>query len=144
LKSHKNSSVHKKSLERQALSSSTINRPENFEEDYFAAAQAVPLENMGNYRENLSHGPSEAEHEMWDEYIPGEGTFEMERGPKETLKDARLEFEEKVKDFGLWGGLETLPEEDISSLEDTWDEAEHDDILTEILQNIGQSNKLYR
>jgi len=37
-----------------------------------------------------------------------------------------------------------MPEEDISSLEDAWDEAEHDDILTEILQNIGQSIKLHR
>jgi hypothetical protein len=81
---------------------------------------------------------------MWDEYVPGEGAFEMERGPEETLKDARLEFEQTVKEFGLWGGLETMPEEDISSLEDAWDEAEHDDILTEILQNIGQSIKLRR
>lgn len=104
-------------------------------------ARAVPLENVGDC---LPHGPSQAECEMWDEYVPGEGAFEMERGPEETLKDARLEFEQTVKEFGLWGGLETMPEEDISSLEDAWDEAEHDDILTEILQNIGQSIKLRR
>jgi hypothetical protein len=48
-----------------------------------------------------------------------------------------MEFEHKVKEFEAWGVLETLWEDDIEHLEGTWDEAEHDDIITEILQNLG-------
>jgi hypothetical protein len=54
-----------------------------------------------------------------------------------------MEFERKVKEFGAWGSLETLPEDDIEHLQGAWDEAEHDDIITEILQNLCQSNKTY-
>ena len=38
-----------------------------------------------------------------------------------------------------WGGLKTLPEEDIGHIEDAWDEAKQDDILTEILPYLGQA-----
>ena len=36
-----------------------------------------------------------------------------------------------------------MSEEDIGHVEDAWDEAEQDDILTEILQNLGQA-KIYQ
>ena len=88
--------------------------------------------------------PSQAECEMWDSFIPTDNAFEIERGPEEVRRDAQMEFERKVKEFGAWGGLETLPENDIECLEGAWDEAEHDDIITEILQNLGQSNKTNR
>lgn len=85
------------------------------------------------------HEPSLAEQEMWDDFIMMDSAFEMEKGLEEVEKDTRSEFECKVNDFGLWGGLETMSDEDIHHTEVTWDEAEQDDILTEILRNLGQS-----
>jgi len=82
---------------------------------------------------------SQTECEMWDNFVPMENTFEIEWGPEEMLRDARMEFERKVEEFGAWGGLETGWGDDLEQLEGAWDEAEHDDIITEILQNLGQS-----
>jgi len=76
---------------------------------------------------------------MWDDFIPTDSAFEMDEGPEEAKQDARSEFEWKLSNFGLWGGLETMPDEDIDRAEVSWDEAEQDDILTEILQNLGWS-----
>jgi hypothetical protein len=118
------------------LSSATNNL--GLQEDQFAIAQAISLDNTDQCKGAQSSGPSNVEHEMWNDFVPTDSAFEIERGPEEILQDARMEFEHKVKDFGYWGGLETLPEEDMSRIEDVWDEAEHDDILTQILQNIGQ------
>ena len=67
--------------------------------------------------------------------------FEIEQGVEEREKDARTEFERKASEFGLWGGPETMLEDDIEQAEDAWDEAEHDDILAEILRNLGQSTR---
>ena len=50
-----------------------------------------------------------------------------------------MQFEHRIQEFGLWSGLETMPEEDMHHIDDAWNEAEHDDILPEILQKIGQS-----
>jgi len=89
-----------------------------------------------------SHEPSQAEQEMWDSFVPTDSAFEIEKGWEEAEKDARVEFERRAKEFGQWGGLETMPEDDMGYIEDAWDEAEHDDILSEILKNLGQSTTL--
>ncbi|KIJ97058.1 hypothetical protein K443DRAFT_10181 [Laccaria amethystina LaAM-08-1] len=80
--------------------------------------------------------PSQAECEMWDGFVPTEDAFEIEQGPEEVLTDAQMEFECKVKEFGAWGS-----KDDIEGLEGAWDEAEHDDIITEIRQNLVLENE---
>ena len=143
LKNHEKSSVHKKSLERQTRSTLTMAPPEVIQEENFATTRSIHL-NMDGCEAVPAQDPSQVECEMWDGFMPTDNAFEIEQGPEEVLRDARTEFERKVKEFGAWGGLETLPEDDIERLEGAWDEAEHDDIITEILQNLGQSNKTYR
>jgi hypothetical protein len=146
LKNHiEKSSVHKKSLERQTQTQQnpTIpqpgpSQPKDLQADDFATAQAIPLSGV-NCGATLPHRPLEGEREMWDNFVATEDAFKIDQGPEESLQNARADFERKVKEFGLWGGLETTPEEDIGRLEDAWDEAEQDDILTEILQNLCQS-----
>jgi len=143
LKSHEKSSVHRRSLERQTRPTLNTASPELIQEDNFATAQSLHP-NMDSCEAIPAQGPSQAECEMWDNFMPTENAFEIERGPEEVLRDARMEFERKVKEFGAWGGLETLREDDIEHLEGAWDEAEHDDIITEILQNLGQSYRTYK
>jgi len=104
----------------------------------FTPAQAIALNGIDDHRAAPSHRPSEGEREMWNDFMPTDSAFEIDQGPEESLQTARLDFEHKVKEFGLWGGLETMPDEDNGQLEDAWDEAEQDDILTDILQNLGQ------
>ena len=78
---------------------------------------------------------------MWDDFVPTNHAFEIEQGPEEMLNNAQQKFEHKIGTFGVWDGHETMADsdEDMVVVEDAWNEAENEDILTEILQNSGQS-----
>jgi hypothetical protein len=120
------------------VSNAAVNSEEDPPNDNFAVAQSIPVHNGVGPSHPPSHEPSHAELEMWDNFIPTNSAFEIEKGPEEVEKEARAEFERKANQFGLWAGLETMPDEDMDHIENAWDEAKHDDILTEILKNLGQ------
>lgn len=109
----------------------------------YAIAQGIAITNVDNGGAPQSHGPSSAEQEMWDDFMLTNSAFKIEQGTEEIFKSARKEFECKIEGFGLWGHLKTMPEEDTGRVEHAWDKAEQDDILTEILQNLGQA-KIYQ
>lgn len=141
MRGHERSALHIKCLERRSTANPTGNHNETPGDDNFAAAQVISFDDAETCRAAQSHEPSQAEQEMWDDFVLADGAFELEQGAEEREKDARTDFERKASEFGLWGGPETMLEEEIERVEDAWDEAEHDDILTEILQNLGQSTR---
>ena len=40
--------------------------------------------------------------------------------------------------FGLWGGIETLPDDDMENIEQLWQENEQDDLLSELLEHTSR------
>jgi hypothetical protein len=138
LNHHERSSLHQICLEREASERLPSNTTNN---DSFITARSVVVGNI-NDREGPSQPcQSQAEVEMWDNFAsgPDNTVFQMDPGAEEALQDARQNFENKVKDFGLWKGVETMAiEDDIGCVEDAWDEAEHDGILGDILRNLGE------
>lgn len=79
---------------------------------------------------------------MWDSFSPDPAAFAIEKGQEEILNDARQEFEKKIQSSGRWGRLENVDDNDeldMSSVEDIRDEEELDEVLAEVLCNIGQS-----
>jgi len=141
LKSHIRSSIHNRCLECQARLDSAIDPKDNFHKEIFVTAQAIPIDNMDGHQATQSYGRSDAEQEMWDGFVPTNNAFEIEHRPEETSQDARQEFECKINQFEVWGGLETMSDldRDLENVKAAWDKTEHDDILNKILKNLGLS-----
>lgn len=73
--------------------------------------------------------------EMWDEF---QGNFEMDATPEENHQDARAMFERKLDEHMQWMEIEQVPDDiEMGGIADEWDEEDNDDILTELLENIG-------
>ena len=62
----------------------------------------------------------------------------MDAGLAELERNRREEFERKIGEHRLWGGSEQ-PADLVSmdNIQSHWDEEEHNDLLVEILRNIG-------
>jgi len=70
--------MHNRCLERQARLDSAIDSEDNFHEEIFVTAQAIPIDNMDGHQATQSHGRSDAEQEMWDGFVPTDNAFEIE------------------------------------------------------------------
>src|SRR5277367_870814 len=86
LKGHERTTVHKNSLKRQERLNMNTDHPSQASEETFSTAQAFP--DMDDCAAVPSQGPSQAEREMWDDFVPTETAFEIERGAEEILQDA--------------------------------------------------------
>ena len=138
--------THKRCLDCQARSNSVVNQQDVLLKEIFAITQGLTIVDIDSCGAAESCGPLYAEQEMWDNWMPStDHAFKIEQGPEETLRNARWDFEHKIKAFRVWGCHETMlnSDEDMDNIQDAWNEVENDDILTEILQNLGQS-KTYR
>ena len=51
---------------------------------------------------------------------------------------AQKAFELQVKLSGLWAGSEAIPDNDISEVQQLWEEEEQDDLLAEVFEQIGK------
>jgi hypothetical protein len=123
-------------VKHQETSNSTIQHPDS--EDVFTTPLALLFDNLDAHSADLQK-PSHTEAEMRDTFEGGADAFGMDTGMEESLGSARKEFEDKLKNFGLWGGLEAAATENMDHIKDAWDEVEQDDILNEILQKLGKS-----
>lgn len=81
----------------------------------------------------LIHNPMQ---EMWDNF--GDGSFELDHGVDEIHKSAHEKFTANAHEYGLWGAYETEPG-DINDVEQLLDEENQDDLLSELLEQIGVS-----
>jgi len=110
--------------------------------DDFAAAQNVSV-NLRSMKSNSKErgGKSLEEYEMWDDWEMGGVGFELEDGEAEILLKKRQEFAHRMATCGLWGGMEAPNEEDgMRDIEELWEEEDDDDLLTELLREIGEQN----
>jgi hypothetical protein len=78
----------------------------------------------------------EQEQAIWDGF---DGNFELEPFEAELYEQKRKEFNHRMEEYGLWGGLEALPDDDMISIEQLWQEDEQDDLLSELLEHVGMS-----
>lgn len=94
-----------------------------------------------NTNQHESIAPSQEEQEVWEDlgkiYNHNYGQSEAD-----AYKQRRTEFEQKLEDYGLWNGDETLLDDEIENIAQTWEMAEHERMLDEILQNLGLLSSL--
>ncbi|KAF8148461.1 hypothetical protein B0H34DRAFT_679784 [Crassisporium funariophilum] len=105
----------------------------------FATIHNVTL-NGPSITSSSSKTQSAAEKAMWGDFTMhhDDSMFGMDEGPKEIETHERKLFEERLKNYGLWGGGESsIRDKPMDNIQDLWDEADHEDVLTEILQNIA-------
>lgn len=79
----------------------------------------------------------EQEQAMWDGF---DGTFELDSSESDLYEQKRKEFNHRMEEYGLWGGLEALPDNDMTNIEQLWQEDEQDDILSELLEHTSTSD----
>ena len=105
---------------------------------YFATPKNIDIgvglgpSSLPSYNRNLAQDQMQ---EMWDTF---DGTFELEDSAAELQETARKAFELQAKLSGLWAGSEVIPDNDISEVQQLWEEEEQDDLLAEVFEQIGK------
>ena len=74
----------------------------------------------------------EQEQAMQDNF---DGNFEFEPSEADLYEQKRKEFDYCMEEYGIWGGLETQPDDNMINVEQLWQEDEHDDLLSELLEH---------
>ena len=69
---------------------------------------------------------------MWDNF---DGNFEFEPSKANLYEQKCKEFDHHMEEYGIWGGLETQPDDNMINVERLWQEDEHDDLLLELLEH---------
>jgi hypothetical protein len=76
---------------------------------------------------------------MWEDWQMHDPEFELEEGEDERMARKRQEFESKVNRSGIWEGVEMMGEEGgMDGIEKLWEEEEQDDLLSDLLREIGE------
>jgi hypothetical protein len=132
---HQKTSIHLESIVWESQQMDIENRQLQEMPGYFASLKNINIDMVPSVP---SHGTSSAqwaqEQEMWHTF---DGTFELEDGAAELHEKARKAFELQANLSGLWAGLEAIPNNNINELQQLWEEEEHDDLLSEVFEQIG-------
>ena len=84
------------------------------------------------------------EQHFWDALDPSSEVFEMDESPEVALEQKRQEFENKLDDYGVWEGNESIMDGDVAAaLELAWDESEQDEVLSEILKHLNLGTRIH-
>lgn len=134
--SHQKAAPHRRCVELQTREEEAEEMMRQNAPDYFAMPIAPTV--LSSHQEpRKQNTPPDIMQEMWDQF---DGTFELDRGTAEAHESAHLDFESKMGEYGLWDGQEAMAADiDMSHIEELWDEEDHDDLLLELLKQIGLS-----
>lgn len=97
----------------------------------YATSQDIIMDSPPNDRntERYHLEPNDEERAMWEGF---DGKFEFEADLDEQKRN---DFNRRMEEYGLWGGLEALPDNDMINIEQLWQEDEQDDLLSELLEH---------
>jgi hypothetical protein len=80
------------------------------------------------------------EQDMWNNHkmnFDNDG-FNAGGDPDNKINCKQEDFNRRVNQHGLWSGVDEIPGNvNLDSFVRLWDENEHDDLLLEVLQNLG-------
>jgi len=71
---------------------------------------------------------------MWEDFDMGDAVFDAGEDPANVRSVQHKEFERRAQQYGLWHGMDT----NRNNSERLWDESEQEDVISEILKNIGE------
>jgi hypothetical protein len=94
-----------------------------------------------NTKQHESIAPSQEEQEVWEDLG---NIYDHDYGQSEAdaYKQRPPEFEQKLEDYGLWDGDETPLNDEMENIAQTWEMAEYEQMLDEVLQSLGSLSSL--
>lgn len=134
---HQNSAVYQQSNARKEGADAEAARLQaaTKEMDDFVMFNAVPNNEIN---QPIIEGPSNEEQSMWNDYIMHPVEFDAGESPEELLRTQHQNFELKAEVYGIWAGTEAeLEEPGLNEAQQFWDDADEEDLLSEIMRNIG-------
>jgi len=134
LSNHAMHPVHLKSVENQIafLAGKDKEIPENY-----ATSRDVVMDSPPRHRTSTNTyplQPNDKEKTMWNSF---NGNFEFDISEADLHEQKCKDFDCRMEEYGLWDGLETLPDNDMVNIEQLWQEDEQDELLSELLETAG-------
>jgi len=94
-----------------------------------------------NSNQHKSTTPSQEEQEVWE----GLGNIcdhDYGQSEADAYEQRCTEFGQQLENYGLWDGDETPLDDVMENTAQTWEMTEHEQMLDEILQNLGLLSSL--
>jgi hypothetical protein len=128
--SHSKHPTHLKALENQEqfLSARIEDMPENY-----AALQDIIMDSPPRPQSffNNQSGMMDAEQEMFAAF---DGNYELDPSEMEIHQQKCREFNRQIEEYGLWDGLEGLPDDEMADIAEICDNDEQEEMISELLE----------
>ena len=136
--SHSKHPTHIKAIQNQNQFLSEAGRIKNMPENY-AAAQDIIMDGPPSPRSFFEDQSRvmDAEQEMFAAF---NGNYELELSEMELHEQRCKEFDRRIDEYGLWGGLDGLPDDSMADVAEIWDDDEHEEMISELLERTGGSS----
>ncbi len=135
--SHQKTAIHLRCVGLQTREEEEEQRQQQNAPGFFATPNNItPIIPPSHQEFQQQHEPLSRDmmQELWNQF---DGTFELDQGLNEAHEKARKDFHE----HGLWDGPEVIAADiDMNNVEQLWDEEDQDDLLSEILEQMGLSH----
>lgn len=134
--SHQRAATHLRCVELQIKEEAAEENRRRIENEpgYFAIPNYITPTIASSHKIDQRHSTNHMK-ELWDQF---DGTFELDHGAEEVHKSAREDFMAKAREYGFRNGVEAIADdEDMSNIEQLWDDEVQDDVLSELLEQIG-------
>lgn len=138
---HQKSATHLRALDMKKREEEAQERRLQDTPDFFAASHNIEVVNSTSQwvsRCSLPHNPIQ---NLWDGF---DGTFELDGRLDKAHKAAQKKFEADFSKYVQWDGLEHITSDtNMLNVEQSWEEEEQDNLLSELLEQIGMSLGCY-